>query len=129
MFLPVIILVMFLVIFESMCQWVYDYSHTTFFCLLGLFILGFIFNLMFVSVLSVARFYNHFGLFLFFGGLWSRIGGHARDLGFVYIFCRPSLFIYVSWERLNQKFWLNFLSFVLLCLAMLENNLALMGIM
>ena len=38
-----------------------------------------------------------------FLGQPSRIGGHVRDLGFVYIFCRPSLFIYVSWEGLDQK--------------------------
>ena len=40
MFLPVIILVMFLFIFECMCLWVYDDSHTTLYCLLGLFIVG-----------------------------------------------------------------------------------------
>ena len=43
------------------------------------------------------------GYFCSFWGLWSRIEGHARVLGFVYIFCRPSLFIYMSGEGLNQK--------------------------
>ena len=39
-FLPVIILVMFLYIFGCMCLWVFDHSHTTLFYLLWLFILG-----------------------------------------------------------------------------------------
>ena len=53
-FLPIIILVMFLYFFECMCQWVPGHSHTTLFCSLGLFILGFITYYSFVPVLSVA---------------------------------------------------------------------------
>ena len=62
-----------------------------------------------------------------FWGLRRRIGGHARDLGFVHVFCRPSLLIYMLWESLSQKFWLNSLSFVLFCLAMWENKSSIDG--
>ena len=127
MFLSVIVLVMFLFIFECMCLWVYDHAHTTLYFLLGLFILGIHFSLSVCLCVKCCKILQSFLIIFVFLGSRRWIGGHARDLGFVYIFCRPSLFIYMLRERLSQKFWLNSLSFVLFCLAMLENKSSIDG--
>ena len=126
MLLLVIILVMFLFIFECMCQWVLDHSHTTLFCLLGLFIFGYKFLLIIcLFMLNVAKLYNYFWFFVSFWGFRRWIGGHARDMGFVYVFAGLA-YSYLC----RGKGWVRNFDWILLalwCLVRLCKDLALVG--
>ena len=95
--LPIIILVVFC-IFLGVCVCECLFIHTQpYFCLLGLFILGSILNYLFIQVLIMPAFYNHFWFFVFGDRVeWEVMHG-------VLFLCRPKSIHTHIWEGLVES--------------------------
>ena len=109
MSLPIIISVMFCISLGVCVCECHEHSHTTLFYLLGLFILGSIFKYLFVQLLIVLIFYNHFWFFIFGDGVeWEVMHG------VLFFLAGPGLFIYV-WEGLVESGDFDWILLALFC--------------